>query len=217
MINPISFMEYGRITDVLMFFDKYYTLNFTVNMIRKSKDDRIFYNHAEYMYYNEKYNQNVISIKRQIDCSFTITHSADKNIFISIRPSDMYAVKYALKELVLPWVIGEKKVFRLDNNGTLVLKGRYTPVEIPLSEYTYLKFVPIIYDYIDGSLKEGLRMYLNSDETYVDYDIGRFMEFLYYMTSVDMYTAAQNMMQYIKTKPYGTNIKDINSKDNSKN
>ena len=65
---------------------------------------------------------------------------------------------------------------------------------------------------MDESVKEGIRMYINSDDTYVDYDINKFMEFFYYMMNTDMYNAAQNMIQYIKTQPYGTNLKDLNSK-----
>lgn len=211
MINPISFLEYGRITDQLMYFDKYTTLNFTVNMVRKSKDDRVFYNHNEYIYYNEKMNQNMISIKRNIDCAFTISNNQE-GIFVSIRPSDMYMIQLALKNMILPWFIGGTRIFKVDNNNGIILKGKYTPVEIPLSEYSYIKFVPIIYNYMDESVKEGIRMYINSDDTYVDYDINKFMEFFYYMMNTDMYNAAQNMIQYIKTQPYGTNLKDLNSK-----
>jgi len=216
MVNPISFLEYGRITDILMYFDKYTTLNFTVNMVRKTKDDRITYNHAEFVYYNEGMGQNMISIKRSIDCAFTITNK--QGLFISIRPADMYMMQIVLKDMVLPWFAGPTRIFKVDNNNGIILKGKYTPAEIPLSEYAYIRFIPIVYTYIDESVKEGVRMYINNEDTYVDYDINKFMEFFYYIMNTDMYTAAQNMIQYIKTKPYGTNIKDVNSKssDDSK-
>ena len=212
MVSPVSFLEYGRITDVLFFFDKYYTFNFTVNMVRKSKDDRVFYNHAEYMYYNEKMNQNMISVKRNIDCAFTISNSQDKNAYLAIRPRDIYMIRYAFKDMILPWFMGEKRIYKFDNNNMLVIRGKYTPVEIPLSEYVYLKFIPIVYEFLDGNYKEGIRMYINDDNNYVDYPLNTFLEFYYYIFNVDMYSAAQNMIQYIKTKPYGTNLKDMNAK-----
>ena len=211
MISPVSFLEYGRITDVLMHFDKFYTLNFTVSMIRK-KDDRIFYNHAEYMYYNDKMEQNMISIKRVIDCGFTIVNSQDTNVFLMIRPKDIYMMRYVFDNMILPWYIGDKRIYKFDNNNALVIRSKYTPVELPLSEFAYIKFIPIVYEYADGNYKEGVRMYINDDNNYVDYPLNTLLEFYYYITSVDMYGAAQNMIQYIKTQPYGTNLKDFNSK-----
>lgn len=206
MTNPISFIEYGRITDTLMYFDKYTTFNFTVSMIRKNKDERITYNHAEFIYYNENLGKNMISIKRTIDCAFTIANK--QGLYIAIRPADMYALRLLLKTMVLPWFAGPSRIYKNDNNNGIVLRGKYTPAEIPLSEYAFIRFIPIIYTYADESVKEGIRMYMNDEDTYVDYDINRFMEFFYYIMNTDMYTAAQNMIQYIKTEPYGTNISE---------
>lgn len=209
--NPISFVDYNKITDRIMFFDKYFTLNFTVNMYSKRKEDnRIFPNVAEYSYYNSAQDKNVISIKRNIDCAFVILHSQDKDVFLSIKPKDIYMLVYALDNMVIPWFIGDKRIFSYDNNKNLILKGKWSDVELPLSDFSYLRFAPIVLNYVDGTYKEGIRMFINTDMCYVDYSIDKFFEFYYYIKNTDMYGAAQNMLQFVKTKPYGNNLRNMN-------
>jgi hypothetical protein len=53
-------------------------------------------------------------------------------------------------------------------------------------------------------------MYINNESCYVDYNIDKFFEFYYYIKNTDMYGAAQNMLQFVKTKPYGNNLRDMN-------
>lgn len=209
MVQPISFLDYARISDILMQFDKNFRLSLVVNMVYKNQQGKGGSNVNEYYYYNEAQEKNMISTKRFIDCWFLIEDSVNKSSYAIIYPKDMFVVQKALTELVLPWFFGEKTMFKLDNNNRMVLKGKYTPVEIPFNNNVFIRFSPIIIDYADGTCKEGVRMVVSNENCYCDFDINKFLEFYYYIMHTDMICAAQNMINFLKTPPYGINIKNI--------
>lgn len=213
MVKPVSFLEYGRITDTIMWFDSKVRLNIIVNLTYNNKyKDKTGSNLSEYMYYNENLGQNMISVKRTIDCSFCID-SSDKEIFLPIGARDLYIMQKALTDMVLPWFFGEKPMFKMDNNGRLLLKGRYTPVEIPFNNNYFIRFDPIVIDYADGSCKDGVRITINDNNTFVDCNVNKLLEFYYYIMNTDLVCAAQNMINYIKTPPYGEGLVNINAKE----
>lgn len=219
-IEPVKFLDYGRISDILMQFDKNYRLSLVVNMVYKNQQGKTGSNVNEYYYYNDAYGKNMISAKRFLDCWFLIEDAVNKSSYAIIYPRDMYIMQKALTEMILPWFFGEKPMFKLDNNGRMVLKGKYTPVEIPFNNNIFLRFIPIVLEYENGTCKEGVRMTVSDDKCYCDYDINKFLEFYYYIMHTDMVCAAQNMINYLKTQPYGINLKNVGgslSNDNSNN
>ena len=217
MVKPVSFLEYGRITDTIMWFDTKTKLNIVVNLTYSNKSKgKSGSNLSEYQYYNENLGQNMISVKRSIDCFFCID-SVDKEIFLPISPRDIYIVQKAMTNMVLPWYFGDKTMFRMDNNGRLVLKGKYTPVEIPFNNTNFIRFDPIIIDYADGTCKDGVRITINDNNTYIDCSVNKLLEFYYYIMNTDLVCAAQNMINYIKTPPYGEGLININAKEGASN
>lgn len=208
-IQPITFLDYSRISDTYMQFDKNFRLSLVVSMNYKNSQGKVGSSFNEYYYYNDYYNKNMISCKRFIDCWYLIEDVTNNSTYVSIYPKDMYIMQKALTELVLPWFFGDKRIFKLDNNGRLVLRGKYTPVEIPFNDNIFLRFEPIVLDYENGTCKEGIRMTVGSNNYYSDYNINKFLEFYYIIMNNDMYASAQCMINYIKTAPYGLNLRNV--------
>ena len=63
-IEPVKFLDYGRISDILMQFDKNYRLSLVVNMVYRNQQGKTGSNVNEYYYYNDAYGKNMISAKR---------------------------------------------------------------------------------------------------------------------------------------------------------
>lgn len=212
-----NFLNYDKITDTIMFFNKYITLNFCVNLTRKSKNGIMSF-HSEYEFYSygENYERESHTIKRMIDSYFLINDSRDFNNSIVIRAQDILMLRFLLSDQILPWFVGKHRVFNFDNNGRLILRGNWKQQEFPLSEYKFIGFAPIILEYDDGTLKEGIRFIFNSSDNYVDIDVNKFFEFYHYIMDTNMYTTAAILLNYVKTMPYECNMIDLRNKNEKK-
>lgn len=210
-----NFLNYDRITDTIMYFNRYITLNFCVNLTRKGKNGNMSF-HSEYEFYSENYERESHTIKRMIDSYFLINDSRDFNNSIIIKAQDILMLRFLLSDQLLPWFVGKHRVFGFDNNNRLILKGKWKQQEFPLSEYKYIGFAPIILEYDDGTLKEGIRFIFNSSDNYVDIDVNKFFEFYHYIMDTNMYTTAAILLNYVKMIPYGCNMTDLRNKNEKK-
>lgn len=208
-MNNILFVDYDKITDIIMYFNSTVTFNFSVNLSRKNKNNEVVNYHSECKYTSEYLNKDCYSIKRVIDCYFLINDMKDYKNSIIIRPKDIIMLKMLISDMIIPWFIGSKRVFSFDNNKRLILKRKYHRAQFPVSDYKYISFIPIVLDYEDGTTKEGIRMELNSSDNYIDLDINKFLEFYYFISETDMYNAAINLLNYIVSVPHGVNMYDM--------
>lgn len=221
-MGKINFLDYDKITDTLMYFSREISLNFCVNLTRKNQQGNVIHFHSEYNFYNESLGKNSYSIKRNITPSFIINDNKDYRNSILIRPQDVSLLQMVLNSNIIPWVIGPKRIYHMNQDNKLIIKGKWNQVDFPLSDYKYISFAPIIITYQDSTMKEGIRFTINDKTNYVDIDINKFMEFYYYICNTDMYNAAIGLLNYVKTGPYGENLytfgKDNNyNKDNGYN
>ena len=206
---PIQFTDYDRITDILMYLSNTITLNFNVVLSRKDKaGGRSFFQYETA--YSSKFTGVDIgrSIKRNMNFYYTLDNKNDfANGFI-IKPQDVMILNMIIENQILPWFFDpEKRIFSITKEGDrLIIKGKFEPVNYTQSEYKYISFVPIIYTYEDGTFKEGIRIYLNSQSEFADLDIDRFMGLVCILKNTDMYATACSMVNYVKMPPYGTNI-----------
>ena len=109
-----------------------------------------------------------------------------------------------LNQQILPWFLGANRVFGVQEKK-LYIKDFGAPVVYAQSDYKFVSFQPIIFEYEDGKFKEGIRIYLNNQDSFADLDIDRFMQFVNIIKCTDMYNAALTMINYVKIPPYGIN------------
>lgn len=197
----LSFLDYNKISDTLMWFTKEISLKFCTSLIWRSENNNIGYSHfhAEYNYNFD--GRDCKSINRIIRCYFTIDNKNDYKDGIMIGPKDIIPFNYFIEHNIMPWIVSDKLYSMVDNN--LVITGKYKQQDFPLSETKYLSFVPIVIQFQDRTSCKGLRMVMNKSSNFIDITVDKFMEFYYYIKNTDMYCAASEMLNYVKTQPYG--------------
>jgi hypothetical protein len=124
-----------------------------------------------------------------------------------LRIQDIETLKMVFDQQILPWFFGQNRIFQISKDKKrLIITGDFNPVNYAQSEYKYISFVPIVYEYEDGTFKEGVRIYLNNQSEFADLDIDKFLGFVGILKNTDMYSVACNMINYAKQEPHGINI-----------
>lgn len=218
MADPIYFLQYDKISDTLMYFSKDVLLKFNVNLsYTNQKNKKRIPFHVEYAYNSSKGDYKAYSIKRQISCYFSIEDITNFDNNILIRTQDIVLLRMLLQNNILPWIMGSTRIYGFDEDNNLIIKGKFTKVDFPLSDYKFISFFPIVINYTDNTSKEGIRMIINKSDNVVDIDINKFMEFYYFISDMDMYSVASSMLAYVKMQPYGENLYDMVDSANSTN
>lgn len=209
IVNPITFLDYDRITDTLMWLNNVYSLKFFVKLKRMSGNHiRDFHN--EYTKYNRQLGGTYTSINRSYTFGFSIDNREVFTDGVLLRVSDVEMLRMVIEKNIYPWFISDKRIFGKDRDNRLVIKGKYEEVHFPLNSSQFLRFEPIIISYDDSMEdKEGIRITINDNENFVDITIDKFLEFSSYILHTDMVNAAMTLLNYVKTKPYGLNKSTI--------
>lgn len=210
MRDCLSFLDYDKISDNLMFLGKNISLNFNVSLAYKSPDGGRRHFHSEYRY-KSKYNDvsNVCSVKRSFDYYLSIDIKGDMDNSIMIRTSNMIMLKLKLNK-VAEWFT---TLFQIKNDKLCII-GDYENISMIFAAHKAISFEPIIINYEDETCKEGVRLYINSNDNYVDLSIDRFMELWYLIDNLNMYQAAIVLLNYISTNDIlGSNLYDMTSKN----
>mgnify|MGYP006988837418 CR=1 FL=1 len=204
-----DFEIYDRITDKIMYINSTISLDFVTALSYKSKDGSRRFFHSEY----EKTSQYIgtqksRTITRNVKFFFVINDREEMGGGIILRPSDVIILCKILDSQVFPWFHGQTRVFDIIDKR-LVVKGKYKPVLYVQSEYRYLSFVPIVYEFQSGQYKEGVHVCMNTQDTYFDMTIDDLYNFYYILTNTSMYNLAAEMMNYVKSPPYGVNKSEL--------
>ena len=211
-MGDILFTYFDKISDTILFFSNDITLSICMQLNRKNaKDNKITNFHSEYRYNSKSLNKESYSIKRSIQAYFAINDLKDFKNGVILKPNDVYFLKMLIDSNIIPWFIGNNRLFFIDEKNKLQLKGKYTIQEFKISEYSFLAFAPIVIRYEDGTDKEGIRMLINSRDRFVDITVDTFIAFYYYITNTDLYNAAANMANYVKMTPYDVGLIDMNA------
>ena len=204
----LIFTDFDKITDVLMYLSSDVTLNICMALNKKNKDGNYVSFHSEFQYVN--HGKECYSVKRTIMPFFQISDIKDFKNSIMIKAQDIVMIKMLIDNNILPWYMGNTRIYFFDDNNKLQMKGKYEFQEIRISDYSFIAFAPIILRYEDGTEKEGVRMLMNSKERFVDMQIDTFLAFYYFLTATDLYAAGANMANYVKTMPYDVGLHNIN-------
>ena len=196
------FIEYDRVTDKLIWLSPTMSLNFVVSLASKDKQGkrRSFYFETEYP---SQYTGTTTgrAIKRNINYYFTI-ETQDFGNSLVLRPRDVYFLGCSIKDSVLPWFFGDKRIFEIKDNR-LIISRKFSPLVYQPDEYRYLSLTPVSLE-TESGFKEGIRLECNGE--YCDVDIDKFMDVYYTITKTDIYTAACELINFAAVEPHGENI-----------
>ena len=210
-MGDITMTSFDKISDTLLYFSNDVTLSLCMQLNGKNKDGGIKNFHSEYHYTSSNLNKDSYSIKREIKPYFSINDLKDYKNSIMLKANDIWFLKQLINNKILPWFIGQTRIFFFDDNKQLQINGKWNIQEFKLNDYSFMAFAPIVIRYEDGTDKEGIRMLLNSKDRFVDISIDTFISFYYYISNTDLYNAGANMANYVKTMPYDIGIIDLNN------
>ena len=218
--KPIIFLDYDKISDILLWFSpSKYQLKFSVILKKKDNNGNTRPFHTEYSFYNSISDKNGISIKRDYKFFFSIEKSSgDLDDNIILKPNDIEILKIQIKDIMYPWFFGTKNVYGIDSNNNLCLKKPVKPFQFVISSISYISFEPIVYYYENSNdTKQGVKIEINKPENSFEISIDVFLHFTSIILNTDMVNAAMNMLNYVKSKPYGINTVDLSQNENKFN
>ena len=205
----VSFLDYDRVSDDLMYFDRDVYLRFNVQLARKGKDGNRYHYHNEYRYQSKYDNYGkVLTIRRHFEFYLSIDIRNEFESGVVIRAKDIMNLRLRLK-FVAKWF--SDGIFKIDKKKQLHIVGNPEPVIITNLGGKYIKFEPAIVDFGNGTKREGVRMTLN-EMRFVDITVDTFMEFVYLINSINMYEAALSIVNYIPAE-FGKYKEIVNGRD----
>lgn len=217
-MKKIRCIDYEKISDDLCVLGGLAILKFNVVLNHKNKDGKRTYFHSEVAYPSMKYGRRktVINIKRQFSFFLSIeTPSGNKQFkeFIYINPRDIIDVRMKLNSVFKWFSSKEYENLYIIKDDELVIMKKVQPIKIiRLAMDKYIEFEPIVCN-TEYTKSMGVRMYLNGDSNYINIPIDSFLEFKYFIDSINMYQAALSLLSYIERPPYGTNMYTIQDND----
>ena len=210
MREAIVFKDYDRIVDDLMYFGSGVQLKFNVSLARKGSDGRRHHFHNIYRY-DSKYDDygKVLTIRRHFDYYISIDVKDNFGSSIMITAKDILNVRMRLNQVYKWFTTGQ--VFKIDKKKKLHVVGAPGVVKIMCTGEKYIMFEPTVITYDNNQQREGVRMYINSESLYVDYNVDTLMEFIYLIGSINMYECANIMVGYIRPEIDELDIRDIDN------
>lgn len=215
-VKPIIFTDYNKISDTLLWLqdnNMKYQLKFNVILNKKDSNNKSF--HTEFKIYNNNTNSESLSIKREYKYFYSLEKvNGDFLDNILLRSNDIEILKILITKKIYPWYFDSmNSIYGIDNNNNLCIKKKVRPVNLILSDTSYIKFTPCVYCYGNEDFKQGTRIEINNYKNIFDIPIDIFLQFCSIILNTDMVNAAMNMINYVKSKPYGINVIEI--KDNN--
>lgn len=204
MINGIDYIDYDKISDDLCWLGNKCIVRMVVKLSNKSKDGTRYHFHKEFKYqtnYTDK--RELITIRRSFDYYISIDNLENKESSVIITVKDILLLRMQINE-VFKWFYD--KTFAMKNNKMIILEKKQPVVVDSLMGRKYIMFEPIIYTDWEDKQSKGIRITLSNNNVFTDVPANVFAGFVYIINSIDMFTAAQNMINYIGHPDFGTNL-----------
>lgn len=157
--------------------------------------------HNEYLYTANR--QTSISIKRDFFYYLTLEkyeNNTKDSAFITA--ADILYVREKLKEVTQ--IFSPNAEIFGKRNGFIVIYKQTQPIVIQLQNGN-ITFEPVVILNSDNLSEAGVRIIL-SKGLYTDCNINKFMELVYHINSIDLFTAAQNQINYLGRPANGSNM-----------
>ena len=205
--------KYRRITDVVFKMDYPLVLKFSVDLFKVrglnngtgAVERPNYYSEYEYTLDGEQ----KVTVMRVFGYFLEITPSKNRtaNVSAIITPEVLYYVKRRIMEVLKTWFIGESANSTFGRrNGSYVVRGDIDPIKVVTAYGTYIEFEPCIGGGRNGDQQIlGARMYINSDANSYFISIDSLFMLYDFLSTFNMYIAAQNMLSFMGKPRYGTN------------
>lgn len=200
-------MDYEKFSDVICYLGNGVSLRFNVVLGRKSMEGTRDFCIKEFKYPDSKYldKSKLITVKRSFDFYLSIDIKDRFENSVIIRDRDMFNLQAKVR-IVFEWF---NTLFKIKNKQ-LIIKGEYTNQRVNLSNSRFIEFEPVVMINQNDITEMGVRLYMNSQDTYVEIAVDNFMAFAYNINTLNLYQTATTVVSGIPFE-YGQNIIDINA------
>lgn len=211
--------DYDRISDKVMWLGFGATLNFNVDLFFQRKDinstNKIKENfHREYLYKTRPDDPYRVKILRDFNYYFSIDYSIKEIKERALIYADqIYFLIFNLKK-VMKWFIGENGInviFSKKSDGKIFIPTHPEPIRVNLAFGTYVEFEPAVGTDINGYETIGVKTYINNDGVFFFMSSDVLFSLFHMISTCNMYSLAQNMLNYVGRPPYGTNSYNVNT------
>lgn len=204
MINGIEYLDYDKISDDLCWLGNKCIVRMVVKLANKNKEGNRNHFHKEFRYpahYNDK--KEVITLRRSFDYYISIDTLDGTKDSIMITVRDILLLRMQMSE-AFKWFYD--KTFAMKNKKMIILEKKPPLIVDGLANGKYISFEPIVYIDWEDKQSKGIRITLGSPDVYTDIPVNVFAGFMYLMNSIDMYMAAQNLINYLGHPKFGTSL-----------
>lgn len=203
MVHGVEYMDYDKISDDLCWLGNRCIVRMVVKLANRGKDNTRYHFHKEFKYPSNYNNQKeTITIRRSFQYYISIDMLDSKDsIMITIK--DILLLRMQIME-VYKWFYDN--TFAIKNKKMIILNKKKPILVEGLMGGKYLMFEPIIYVNWEDKQSKGVRITMGNSDVFVDVPVDTFAGFVYIINSVDMFTAAQNMINYIGHPDFGSNL-----------
>ena len=188
----MTFNDYERICDTLMYLSKEWRLTYTVSLSNKDRYGNRKFFYSEYKY-QSKYNNygDIVSVKRQFKGYLCIENIGNYKNSVVIMPGDMPLFRASIISAVR-W-LNNGEIFVLNQEKKLTI-SQEVATQCQMGNYGAIKLEPVIIPNQNNELSPGIRMYINDDRNYFDIESRDFMAMYELLRNFDFYVAACSMI-----------------------
>ena len=207
LINVITFEDYNKISDDVMYIGSCMVMRFNVSLSKKDKfGERTSY-HKEFEY-GPRYDRRN-SIRRSYDFYVSIENFKPSETgyrdAVRITMADMFHMRNIL-DTIFKWYFDNSYANMYIQKGTdLLLMNRPDRVGLQLSFDKKIVFEASVFIDKFGIKHPGLRLYLNNENNFTDMPVDTFLAMKYFIDNLNMYQSAQSMINYMGRPEFGTN------------
>jgi hypothetical protein len=212
--------DYEKISDTVFWLSKEWIMKFVVQLNKYSEKNGRENFYKEFGY--QKKGNFCVSINRDFNYYFLIESvQRDSNGFkysLMITQQDIYFLQFKLSKAV-EWFTGDSSIFAKKGEDIIIPSKVYTE-RVNLITNTYIELEPSVIRFDNGNQIIGVRFYLGNDTVNFFMDVNRFLSFNYFISTFNMYLAAQGLLSYLGRPQNGTNhinMSALNSSNQNSN
>lgn len=215
MNNIINHNDYDKITDDIYQIGYNCCLRLTVSLSASDRlKNRIPY-HTEYSMASKYIDtSNSYTIRRNFSYYLSIENifkpENETKAFIMFRTEDMYRLLNIITEAI-KWYTDDKfSSLYARKNNKIIITTKIDPLIVDnLLMQKTIKFEPSLIEYDMSQPVPSCRIYLDSETNYIDIPVDKLIGLKYILDRLDIFGAAQNMINYLGRPEYGTNLKSL--------
>ena len=202
--------DYFSIKDTVAWINSYVMVKVVLNIVSETKEGKQRPYHSEIVSHKKSGNSGLTMMRDLSNCYLSIESRKTVNGnhgFAMIRNSSMSQFRKVINACYEQYDKHFNEIFS-KRNGHIYIKQVYPITISPLPLKGFITFKAGLIETFPGEKNGGINMYLSSGTDYTQLTVEDMATFAEVVNGINLYTAAQNMANYIGRPEFGSNIYD---------